>query len=465
MPLVKGARHESNRVVQASRVLQQGGNVVKEDAFARKVRDFPNLRAQSVHDARLSFHGSDYTVPTVSAQDAAAVVDERTVVRLWERQAFDPDALKILGLTVVFRGLPSDAGGPDYQDAVLSPGGGRILSGDIEFHVDGDDWYTHRHHLNPRYDNVILHVVWRAGRQPARTSAGRELPTLVLSDAVSQATFQPARPLLVHPCVGAFSRLSGAEIEDRIHRAGLLRLQERADHLAAEVSASTSNQAIYSGLLQACGYASNREAFRKLADAVPFDWLMSLPTGRRAPVLLEAAGFSADRSGETPVHLPADMWRLQRLRPQNHPERRLRGIALLLERLGSSPDEALISAVAEATRPSQLRRLLVVRDDGRALIGSGRADEIVVSVVLPFAMNAVPDAARSLFCRYPAPPQNRWTRLMEGLLEGAGHTFRARRAPEHQGLHWLYHGFCRSEGRAGCIVCGAPEHSLPLPPG
>jgi hypothetical protein len=97
-----------------------------------------------------------------------------------------------------------------------------------------------------------------------------------------------------------------------------------------------------------------------------------------------------------------------------------------------------------------------VREGDDAFIGPGRADELVVSVVLPLAAALEPgsNTAATVFDRYPSPPPNRWTRHMLGLLQRAGHdvpTVRTARA--HQGLHHLYHAFCRSGRYGRCTVC------------
>lgn len=36
----------------------------------------------------------------------------------------------------------------------------RIWIGNIELHVSSLDWKYHHHHLDPRYNSTILHVVW-----------------------------------------------------------------------------------------------------------------------------------------------------------------------------------------------------------------------------------------------------------------------------------------------------------------
>src|SRR5690349_11996598 len=59
-------------------------------------------------------------------------IDERSVTQIWERQAFDPAGLSTSGLRVLFRGAPSDAGGPDYQDAMLVTEDQQLITGDVE---------------------------------------------------------------------------------------------------------------------------------------------------------------------------------------------------------------------------------------------------------------------------------------------------------------------------------------------
>jgi hypothetical protein len=156
-----------------------------------------------------------------------------------------------------------------------------------------------------------------------------------------------------------------------------------------------------------------------------------------------------------PAHLPSGSWRLARIRPANHPERRLLGVALLLEKLDGPLAERLAEAVRAAEKPGDLRQALVARAAGEAFIGAGRVDEVIASAVLPFVSALEPESEKPerLFQRYPSPPANRWTRVMRGLFVQAGHDIKPRTAVEHQGIHFLYHGHCRSERRSGCPVC------------
>lgn len=391
-------------------------------------------------------------------------VDERLVASLWERQAFDPAILERLGISVVFRGVPSDAGGPDYQDAILSWSNRELVRGDVEFHVRSSDWKRHGHHADPRYNQVVLHIVWSDDGTPAIRADGRTVPTLevgfdVTDESAPTLDSNPAS-LLPHPCVSSFAALSSDMLMSRVRRAGLLRFEERRDRFAAELGLVDPDKILYAALFESLGYASNAETFRRLADLVPYAWLRSIPECEWTPTLLDAARLGPPAHVPPPARLPSHSWRLARIRPGNHPAARLAGIAQLLPTLGTHPAERLTGEVLKAERPSVLTRLLTVAADADSGIGAGRATEIAVSVVLPFVAAVVPgdEAPARLYGHYPSPPSNRWTRLMQNLLRQAGHRVQVRSAPEHQGLHHLYHRFCRLERFTHCPVCSLPDN-------
>lgn len=376
----------------------------------------------------------------------------------WERQAFHPRLLDNLHLSVIFRGIPSDAGGPDYQDAILSRGGMELLSGDIEFHVRASDWVHHGHHRDRRYNNVILHVVWHADDPDTVTQDGRAVPVLELGTNlqadVSSAAVQPGS-LAPHPCIARLARIQPEVLAAGVRSLALDALRARADRLAAEATATSPSQALYGALLESMGYASNRQTFRALAEAAPYEWLMGIDPPRRCDVLLHVAGFVPSSAVPVPARLPATSWRLTRIRPGNHPARRIAGIATLLERFSPSLADGVIDATLRSDRPATVRKLLIAPVQGGTSIGAGRADEAAVSVILPFvlAMELQTEKIERLFLAYPSPPHTRWTRVMTGMLGEAGKPMVVRKAWQHQGLHALYHRQCRFERAGGCPVC------------
>ncbi len=77
-------------------------------------------------------------------------------------------------LRVVFPGTWNHAAGPDFLEAVLEFEGKR-LCGDVEIHLNREDWWRHGHDADPRYDGVILHIVLFAGGmdRPVLTRSGK----------------------------------------------------------------------------------------------------------------------------------------------------------------------------------------------------------------------------------------------------------------------------------------------------
>lgn len=78
--------------------------------------------------------------------------------------------------------------GPDFNQ-------GKILLdqktwiGHIEMHLKSSDWYYHKHHLDAKYQNVILHVVWEAD-EDIFLKDGSSLPCIELKELVSKHLYQ-----------------------------------------------------------------------------------------------------------------------------------------------------------------------------------------------------------------------------------------------------------------------------------
>lgn len=97
------------------------------------------------------------------------------------------------------------------------------------------------------------------------------------------------------------------------------------------------------------------------------------------------------------------------------------------------------------------------------LIGAGRAGEVAVNVLLPFAYalgQAASDRALSaralgLYRRYPSGPPNRVVREMAVQVGGAAGPKLARGACRQQGLIHLYKHWCDTRDCARCTAGGS----------
>ena len=109
---------------------------------------------------------------------------EKDIIAAWQKRMRSGVALTTEQgepVEIIYPGRRNDGQGPDYQDAVITTGG-RLIKGDIEVHVRSRDWISHRHHLDPAYNRVVLHVVWcHDGGVPTSLCNGSTVPVLVLS--------------------------------------------------------------------------------------------------------------------------------------------------------------------------------------------------------------------------------------------------------------------------------------------
>ena len=88
---------------------------------------------------------------------------ESQIVNLWQRLLVNGARLTTdhgEAIEILYPGRRNDGQGADFRDAVVATSGG-LVKGDIEIHVQSGDWHAHRHHHNPVYNSVILHVVWK----------------------------------------------------------------------------------------------------------------------------------------------------------------------------------------------------------------------------------------------------------------------------------------------------------------
>ena len=107
-------------------------------------------------------------------------IPERLLARLWRNRDWRRRSLHLAGgqrLRVLYPGRPGGGPGPDFRDAILQVDALAPVRGDVEFHRVPRGWREHGHHLDPRYNGVVLHVVARVhGGKPSQRQDGREVP-------------------------------------------------------------------------------------------------------------------------------------------------------------------------------------------------------------------------------------------------------------------------------------------------
>jgi hypothetical protein len=244
---------------------------------------------------------------------ARPTVDELTVSRAWHAGWFRPEALRTINgrpITVVYRGRWTFGFGPDFRGALIAFGA-ELRRGDVEVHLRGAGWREHGHHLNPAYNDVILHVVLDDDPrdQPYRRQDGETVPALALRPALRgparSAAHDPALPpigaVADGECVATVTPTTGSAAIAAIERAGDARLTAKAAGFEALFTAEAPGQTLYAGLLDALGYARNRAGMAALAAALPLAAIESrLPARDPAAAFQIAAALTLGVGGFLP---------------------------------------------------------------------------------------------------------------------------------------------------------------------
>lgn len=368
-------------------------------------------------------------------------VPESLLARLWQARAARAGAVTARDgrrLRVLYPGRHSSAAGPDFRDAVLQDEAGRLLNGDVEVHVHASDWHAHGHDRDPHYDGVAVHAVLHPDGAEARSAAGR-VPVVVALGPLSYPEAVRSAPVPSHwerlAALGFPRPRSLEEAGILLGEAGDARFLQRSAALAASAEAGGIGQAAYERFMEALGYSQNRAGFLELARRVPYE------AARRAALDGEQAVLGLLLQGAVGIR-----WQAFRIRPANHPRRRMAGAALLLARHARDGMVDAFRRLALDGEPGTLERALVVVKEGLSLVGPDRAADISVNVALPcvhaLAITegdaSLAAAALRVYARFRSLQENELTREAVSELLPPGWERVARGARRQQGLLHLY---------------------------
>ena len=395
--------------------------------------------------------------------DTIPPISEAQLARLWQRRAARSRALRTESgrrVNVLYPGRPGVTAGPDFRNALVLIEGQGLVQGDVEVHLRQRDWQAHGHHNDPNYNGVALHVALQAEAEPSRTDGGATPPTVNLQDLLGDAQPESNGGPEVRTRLWRILAQRGyrrpqrpEEMAALLNRAGDARFLSHSNRFQMLMPNLEPEQILWESVCEALGYRQNRYPFLRLASAAPFDRLAGaarkLPYGQRAEALeaclLQLAGFEKGPPlpGLGPP-LDAGEWRLFRVRPPNHPRRRIMGAAELVARFA---DDGLVAGMEQAVgtaKPARLTDSLTAKDDAgkSAFIGPARAKDIAVNVVLPFlhgqqalAGNAREAEAMLDFYRDYGPlTDNEITRELATALQESGWGRIADNARRQQGL-------------------------------
>ena len=255
-------------------------------------------------------------------------------------------------LEVIHPGHRNIHAGADFTGALIRIGG-LVWGGSVEVHLRSGDWKRHGHHLDPAYNNVILHVILHYEGEIINAS-GQQVPSCRLK--ITEPVVKRAEQLFVPKCEPACGPFLGqAErpfLFTWIRQLGRKRSEQKS-HPDSEI---LSNRALSR---EECFFRILGRGFGLPVNAAPFEWLVSMiPYSLMAEarhslpdleaILFGQAGFLGSPAGSGSYYAslteryrsyrkylqsgPLDprLWKYLRLRPAAFPTVRIAQFASLL---------------------------------------------------------------------------------------------------------------------------------------
>ncbi|MCH7402826.1 DUF2851 family protein [Belliella kenyensis] len=269
---------------------------------------------------------------------------------VWKYQYFDKQGLDTSNgdsIQIKKIGFHNFYEGPDFLEAHVQIGKLEYF-GHVEVHLKASDWKHHEHDSDPRYNSVILHVVWEEDK-PIFRKDGTPVPTLVLKGRILLDVLRNYERLISGNEALLCSE-SIHDVADIIKFSALEKaLVERLDKKSSEVleildkTKGDWEEACFQWMMRAFGFKTNANAMEHLSAMLTIKMLKKHGGSSLIiqAILLGQAGLIPDEvqdeygkilKGEFDFHskkysLPTPMhfsqWKFMGVRPGNFPTYRL----------------------------------------------------------------------------------------------------------------------------------------------
>lgn len=276
---------------------------------------------------------------------------EQLLQFIWLHQYFDATRLQTRTgepIEIIHPGLWNHDQGPDFLQARVRIGG-TVWAGAIEIHLRSGDWDLHQHQRDPRYQQVVLHVVWEHDKDASIPCSELELQGRISRMMLDQyASWMSGYQQL--PCAGQFHQVPDVIWLGWQDRLLVERLELRSKRMTESASSIQFHwqQLAWQELARAYGGRLNGAAFELMARSIPIRILFRElhHPARLEAILFGQLGLLEEQQDESYPQLLAHEYALLRhkyglepvfvklsrlrMRPQDFPELRVAQLAALL---------------------------------------------------------------------------------------------------------------------------------------
>ena len=306
-------------------------------------------------------------------------MDENLLHFIWKYRLFEPTGLSTAEgerVEIVKPGTHNKDAGADFQNARIRIGK-TLWAGNVEMHINSNDWLAHKHEKDAAYNNVILHVVYEKGNKTIAGKNGVEIPTLELKNRINPALLSRFKELSKRKdwiaCAKFFKDVDEFSVKNFLERLLVERLEGKVQQINTLLDESGNDweTVMFQMIARYLGASINKEAFSMLAKTLPIKiWAKHQHDKLQTEALVFGqAGFLNEKFDEDyPNQLRKEyaylkrlhqlqpmekhLWKFLRLRPSNFPTVRLAQLAALM-----SKEVKLFSQILEAKNAKAIHKL------------------------------------------------------------------------------------------------------------
>ncbi len=427
-------------------------------------------------------------------------LQEKLLHHIWDQRHLIHELKTVSGksLNIIYQGQYNTNSGPDFKNVILNLDGQNI-QGDVEIHFRAYDWTAHHHNEDPMYNNTILHVVLEHKsnmlytlREDAQAIEILELQNQIDADIAKLFNHYQNTPPQKHIGLCDYFMLSSDEGVNQLLKAnGWERFQKKCNRFNAELMFNSFDQLLYNGIMEAMGYDKNK--FNTLAIAQHFSWerlkewhsngmdsitlasiwlnyaglmdkteaLMDSDFAFRLNKAFEYQNFTTDKT--------TLKWNLFRIRPANHPVKRIIQSAYIIHYLlNKGILNSLLAALKDCrvTNISSFNKSLlaifqpeseiwdIIEKPGKTLI-STITGNIILPILYLYAQKTNDDGfcdkIKQTLNKLPAQHDNYITHFMKGYMNDNQWALATTDFSRQQGLMHLYYGFCKYRLCEACL--------------
>lgn len=346
-------------------------------------------------------------------------MNEDFLIYLWQFQLFDPNCRTTdhNQLLIIKQGERNSNSGPDFFNARIRIDK-TIWAGNVEIHIKASDWYKHKHHNDPNYDNIILHVVYD-NDIPILRNNKQSIPTLELKGLINNDILEKYNSFVLSrnwiPCQEQIDRINYFDLTTFMDMLMVERLEQKATSINDELKLTQLDfqEVFYKKLARNFGFNVNSDTFELLANSLPLKIISKHKNNLfqiEALLFGQAGLLVSQHKDEYPNSLKSEyqflsqkyslepidkkLWKFMRLRPANFPTIRISQFAQLLYQ-----SSVLLTKILETEKLSDVINLFMVgssdywkshyRFDNKVekknrFIGKASIHLILINTIVPF---------------------------------------------------------------------------------